>query len=117
MSWQRLAPIVISIAVIILIAILQEQSRVIAAITATMPLTAPLGIWIVYAAQGGDQKAIADFNGSLFLSVWPTVGFLAAAWLAARAGWRLVPILLAGYAAWGAGLGLLFGIRWVTKSF
>jgi hypothetical protein len=113
MSWQRLAPIVISIAVIILIAILQEQSKAVAAITATMPLSAPLGIWIVYTAQAGDRQAVADFNGSLFLSIWPTVGFLAAAWLAARAGWRLVPILLAGYAAWGAGLGLLFGIRLV----
>jgi hypothetical protein len=111
MSWQRLAPIVISIAVIILIAILQEQSRVIAAVTATMPLTAPLGIWIVYAAQAGDRQAVAEFNGSMLIGIWPTIGFLAAAWLAARAGWRLMPILLAGYAAWGVGLGLLFGIR------
>jgi hypothetical protein len=111
MSWQRLAPIVVSIVVIILIAVLQEQSRVIAAVTATMPLTAPLGIWIVYAAQQGDRQAVAEFNGALLLGIWPTIGFLAAAWLAARAGWRLVPMLLAGYAAWGAGLGVLFGVR------
>jgi hypothetical protein len=111
MSWQRLVPIVISIAVIILIAILQEQSKVFAAITATMPLTAPLGIWIVYAAQEGNRQAVAEFNGSLFMGIWPTVGFLVAAWLAARAGWRLVPMLAAGYAAWGVGLGVLFGVR------
>jgi hypothetical protein len=111
MSWQRLAPIVISIVVIILIAILQEQSKVIAAITATMPLTAPLGIWIVYAAQAGNREAVTDFNRSLLLGIWPTVGFLVATWLAARAGWRLLPILLAGYAAWGVGLGVLIGVR------
>ena len=115
MTCQRLTPIVISIAVIILIAILQEQSRVIAAITATMPLTAPLGIWIVYAAQAGDQKAVAEFNGSLFLGIWPTVGFLVAVWLAARTGWRLVPMLAAGYAAWVVGLGVLFGVRYLLE--
>ncbi|MEJ2150561.1 MAG: hypothetical protein P8Z40_13925 [Chloroflexota bacterium] len=115
MSWQRLAPIVISITVIILIAILQEHSRLVAAITATMPLTAPLGIWIVYAAQAGDQKAIAEFNGSLLVGVWPTVGFLVAVWLAARTGWRLVPMLAAGYAAWVVGLGVLFGVRYLLE--
>jgi hypothetical protein len=115
MSWQRLAPIVISITVIILIAILQEHSRLVAAITATMPLTAPLGIWIVYAAQAGDQQAVAEFNGSLLVGVWPTVGFLVAVWLAARAGWRLVPMLAAGYAAWVVGLGVLFGVRYLLK--
>ena len=115
MSWHRLAPIVLSIAVIILIAILQEQSKVIAAITATMPLTAPLGIWIVYAAHAGDQKAVAEFNGSMLIGIWPTIGFLVAAWLAARAGWRLGPILLAGYAAWGVGLGVLFGVRYLLE--
>jgi hypothetical protein len=49
MKWQDVLPILASIVVIILVAIFERQSKLVAAITATMPLTAPLALWVVYA--------------------------------------------------------------------
>ena len=65
MKTQDWLPVVISILVIILIAILEKQSRLIAAITATMPLAAPLGIWIVHSSSQGDRIAVSEFTQGL----------------------------------------------------
>jgi hypothetical protein len=113
MAWQRVFPVLISIAVIILVAVLQEQSKVLAAITATMPLAAPLSLWIVYAAENGDTTSVTQFSESLLISAVPLLLFLGAAWFAARRGWGIVPIIAGGYGAWAAGLALLFGLRQV----
>ena len=42
MRWQDILPVLLSIIVIIAVAVLEKQSKFIAAITATMPLTAAL---------------------------------------------------------------------------
>jgi len=76
-----------------------------------MPLSAPLAIWIVYAANGGRAEVMQRFNLSLLLGLLPTLAFLVVAYLAARAGWKLVPMILAGYGAWGVGAALLFVFR------
>lgn len=111
MKSQDVLPILISILVIILVAVLEKQSKLIAAITATMPLTAPLAVWIVYSSTGGDQRSMIQFSRGMVLGVLPTVGFLAAVWLAARAGFKLAGMLLIGYAVWAVGLTVLVGIR------
>jgi hypothetical protein len=108
---QTLIPVILSILIIILVAILERHSRWIAAITATMPLGIPLALWIVYASVQGETSAVTDFSFNMFLGVLPTLGFLIVAWVAARAGWRLGPIIISGYAAWGAGLLLLVTIK------
>jgi hypothetical protein len=110
MAWHRIVPVVVSILVIIAVALLQDLSRPLAAITAAMPLGLPLAMWIVYAAEGGDRAAMVEFTGALFLSLPPLLFFALAAWLAARAGWKLIPMLVVSYAAWGVGLGLFFGL-------
>jgi hypothetical protein len=111
MKSQTIIPVVLSILIIILVAILERHSRWIAAITATMPLGAPLALWIVYASSQGETSTVTDFSFNMFLGVLPTLGFLIVAWIAARAGWRLGPIIISGYAAWGAGLLLLVTIK------
>ena len=114
MTWQRVLPVLVSIVVIILVAVLRAYSRTVAAITATMPLNVALGLWIVYAAEEGEQAAVSEFSRSMLIGIWPTVGFLVVIWLTARAGWRLIPMLAAGYAAWLLGLGVLFGLPSLT---
>jgi hypothetical protein len=111
MAWQRIVPVVASVAIIILIAVLREYSKTLAAITATMPVTAPLSLWIVYAAEGGNRTSMTTFTGSMVLGILSTVLFLVATWLSARAGWSLIPIIVAGYVAWGLGLAIMFGLR------
>ena len=105
MKTQDVLPVLLSIVVIILVAVLEKQSKFAAAITATMPIGATLAIWIVYAANSGDQETMKVFTSSLLLGIIPTIGFLFAAWFASRAGLKLGPLLLVGYAVWGGCLG------------
>jgi hypothetical protein len=111
MKWQDVLPILASIVVIILVAIFERQSKLVAAITATMPLTAPLALWVVYASVDGDRTSMVQFSLGLLLGSIPTLGFLAIAWLAARAGLKLAPILLFGYGVWAIGLLAIIGLR------
>lgn len=111
MKWQDILPVVISIIVIILVAVLEKQSKMIAAITATMPLTVALALWIVYASVGGEQQAVSQFTTGLLLGIIPTVCFLVTVWFASRAGLKLIPLLLVGYAVWGIGAVLIYKLR------
>jgi hypothetical protein len=111
MKTQDFVPVIISVLVIIFIAVLEKQSKAIAAITAVMPLTAPLALWIVYSSSGGEQAAMNEFTLGLILGLLPTLGFAIAAWLAVRAGMKLVPVLVAGYSTWGIGTLLIAFLR------
>ncbi len=106
MNIQDYLPVILSIFIIIAVAVLQRQSKLVAAVTATMPIKVPLALWVVYAANQGSQQAMEDFSRSLLVSIVPTIGFLMAAWVAARKGLKLIPTLLVGYLVWGAGVGL-----------
>jgi hypothetical protein len=108
---QDILPVLLSIVVIILVAVLEKQSKFAAAITATMPIGATLAIWIVYSANSGDQETMQDFSVGLLMGIIPSIGFLFAAWFAFRAGLKLMPMLLVGYAVWGTLLGLIILLR------
>jgi hypothetical protein len=108
---QNIVPVLISITVIIVVAILQRHSKLAAAITATMPLTMPLALWIVYASAGGDRSTTAQFSRGMLIGMVPTIGFVVAVFLAARAGMKLVPMLLLGYGVWGLILALVVALR------
>jgi hypothetical protein len=111
MKTQDILPVVLSIAVIILVAVLEKQSKLFAALTATMPLAAPLALWIVYSSNGGDKTAVSQFSLSLMLGLLPTLAFLVTVWLAARAGMKLVPMILTGYGVWTVGAAILYFLR------
>jgi len=111
MKSQDIIPVVLSIVIIILVAILEKQSRLFAALTATMPLTAPLALWIVYSSNAGDKTAVSQFSLSLLLGLIPTLAFLITVWLAARAGVKLAPMIMAGYGVWGIGAIILYLLR------
>jgi len=111
MKSQDIIPVVLSIIVIILVAVLEKQSKLFAALTATMPLTAPLALWIVYSSNAGEKTAVSNFSLSLLLGLLPTLAFLVTVWFAARAGMKLVPMLLAGYGVWGLGALILYLLR------
>ncbi len=111
MKIQDYIPVFISILIIISVALLERHSKLVAAVTATMPIKVPLALWVVYAANQGEQKTIQTFSRSLLVGIIPTLGFIIAAWLGARAGWKLAPVLLLGYGVWGVGIGLSFLFR------
>jgi len=111
MKTQDVLPVLLSMLVIILVAVLEKQSKLFAALTATMPLAAPLALWIVYSSNAGDRTAVSHFSLGLLLGLLPTLAFLVAVWLAARAGLKLGPILLTGYGVWAAGAAILYLLR------
>jgi hypothetical protein len=111
MKTQDYLPVILSILVIILVAVLEKQSKLFAAITATMPLAAPLALWIVYSSSAGDKEAVSNFTLSMFLGFLPTLAFIVTVWLAARAGMKLVPMILSGYGVWALGAGILYLFR------
>jgi Na+/H+-dicarboxylate symporter len=110
-EWGKIAPVLVSIGIIITVALLRNYSRTFAAIAATMPINIPLGLWIV--ASGGDmtQTAMVDFTQQIFLNMLPTVVFALVVWWLARQGWALLPSIGVGYVAWGVGL---LGLLWAT---
>jgi len=81
---QDMLPVLLSIVVIILVALLEKQSKFAAAITATMPIGATLAIWIVYSANSGDQQTMKDFSVGLLMGIVPSIGFLIAALLSSK---------------------------------
>jgi uncharacterized membrane protein (GlpM family) len=111
MKTQDVLPVVLSIVVIILVAVLEKQNKFAAAITATMPIGATLAIWIVYSANSGDQQTMKDFSVGLLMGIIPSLGFLFAAFFSFRAGLKLLPMLLVGYSVWGVLLGIIILLR------
>ena len=102
---QQVLPVVISILILILIAVLRGYSTTVAALTATMPVMIPLALWIIYAGEDGDTTVTIVFLETMVLGASATLISVIAMWLAARAGWSLASILVACYGAWGVVLG------------
>jgi len=111
MKLNEILPVGISITVLLLVAFLQRQSKVVAAVTATMPVTIPLALWIVYSSTKGERKPIELFTGGLVSGIIPTVMFVLAIWLSTRSGLKLVPTILVGYLTWAVTLGVMFIVR------
>jgi hypothetical protein len=111
MNYQKIFPVLVSISVLITFAIVQERSRALGAIIASMPVSAPLAMWIVYTSTGGDHDETAFFARSMIYGIVATLVFVAACWLCLRQRWSLPASLAVGYAAWFAILMLpaLFG--------
>lgn len=110
-AWQRVLPVAVSIVVIIAVAIIRQYSKTLAAITATMPINIPLAMWIVFSGSENDAQTRIEFSEGMLVGIFPTVLFLAVVFLTTRAGWSLVPTLVAGYVIWGIALLLLLGVR------
>jgi drug/metabolite transporter (DMT)-like permease len=114
-DWSKVAPVIVSILIIIAVAILRQYSKTFAAIAATMPINIPLGLWIMYSGTEGDaatkQKALADFGELLLVNIFPTVAFLVTAWLMTRAGHSLLATIIVGYVIWAVLLGAVLLVR------
>ncbi len=111
MKWEGWLPAAVSIAVIILVAVIQRTSRTLAAITATMPLNTPLSLWIVSEAAGDDRAGVVSYMDGMLWGILPTVVFVVVALMAVRAGWRAGATIAVGSAAWAAAVGVFFGVR------
>lgn len=109
---DRLVPVALSVLVIVLVAIVQERSRALAAIIATMPLTAPLAMWIVFSASGGDQRQTADFVRSMIVGFAASLVFVLVCWFGFRQAWGFGMTLVVASVVW---LAVVTGWHWVVR--
>lgn len=108
---RQILPVGISIVIILIVAVLRNYSKTLAAIFATMPIGLPLSLWIIAGTDGSDSAAMAVYAEKLIVGLFPTMAFIIVAWLAMRAGWSVLPAILVGYVGWGILLGLLILVR------
>jgi len=101
LPWEKIAPVLVSILIIIAVALLREKSPAFSAIAATMPINIPLGMFIVYASALEKTATMQLFTQTVFENMWPTMVFALVVMLVARMGWGLVPSIVAGYVGWG----------------
>jgi hypothetical protein len=97
---ERVVPVLLSVLIIVLVAAVQERSRNLAAILATMPLTAPLAMWIVYSATQGDHDQTAEFIASMLVGFAAGLLFVLASWFGFRQHWSFPGVLAFGAAIW-----------------
>ena len=97
---ERVVPVLFSVLIVVLVAVVQERSRHLAAIIATMPLTAPLAMWIVFSASRGDQRQTADFVGSMVLGSVASLVFVLACWFGLWRQWGFLVSLGVAAAVW-----------------
>lgn len=112
MSIQKVLPVAMSIGIILLVAVLRERSRTLAAIFATMPINMPLAIWVVASGVGDEQinPVIELLTRNMIIGFIPTFVWLAVVYGAMRLGWQLIPAILAGYGVWGLLLAGAFAV-------
>ena len=101
MNLQKALPIITSIVIFLIVALLRERSRTLSAILGTMPINMPLVMWIVWSTPDSNQTVMVGFVRSLIIGMVPTLLWLAIVFLTLRAGWGLMAALLSGYVAWG----------------
>jgi hypothetical protein len=108
MSLQRLFPVLASVGIILVVAVLRDRSRAAAAVLATMPINIPLALWVVSSGTNGDPQAMSDFVRSLIFGLVPAFIWLGIVFVTLRAGWNLWQAMGVGYAVWGTLIAGLF---------
>lgn len=111
MKWQDVFPVIVSLFIIIMVALLQRQSKALAAILATMPIITPLSLWIIYEATYGERRAVSQYTQGLVIGIIPTLFFIITLWLTSRAGLKLAPMLVVSYCVWGIVLTIELGLK------
>jgi hypothetical protein len=114
MNWQRLLPTLASIAIILLITVLRDKSRLLAAIIAVTPINIPLALWVISGSTGEDPTQLADFTRAIFIGLIPVLLWVIIAFFAFRAGWSLWTTFGLAYLVWGALLGLGIAAGWLS---
>ncbi len=104
MTLQKALPVVTSIGLILLVALLRERSRTAAAIFASMPINIPLALWVVFGSGGAgpvDPGAEATFLRNIGVGLITTLVWVLIVFAAIKLGVSLLPAVIFGYAIWG----------------
>jgi hypothetical protein len=108
MSLQKSIPVITSIALILLVAVLRDRSRTWAAILATMPLNIPLAIWVIASGSENDPAIVGDTLHSIIIGMLAGVVWMAVVYGLVRAGWGVALAIGGGYVVWAVLIAALF---------
>ena len=108
---EKILPVAMSVVIIVLVAVLQERSREMAAIAAVMPITMPLAAWIVFSGSGGNHHQTAEFVRSMLTAYVPTLFFVGALWYGLRQAWPFPLVIVLAFAVWAVLVALPYLIR------
>lgn len=111
---QKWLPVVVSIVIIVVVALLRERSRTLAAILATMPINMVLALWIVLGAPDVNPQTMQSFVRSLLVGLVPTIVWLVVIDLGLRGGWSLVGSIAVGYTVWGGLIAIAFRLGFLS---
>lgn len=111
MKLNEILPVFISIFILVFVAVVQKQSKVVAAVTSTMPVTIPLSLWIVYSSTKGEHVAVEKYTQGLVTGIIPTVAFTIALWVGARLGLKLSWLVVTAYATWAVTLAAILLLK------
>jgi hypothetical protein len=112
-NWPKVLPVLVSIAIILLVAYLRDRSRTAAVILATMPINLPLALWVTFGSDA-DPLLITAFVRSLLWGLGATCIWLVAVFVMVRAGGGLLRAVGAGYLLWGLSVGMLIVLGVIT---
>jgi hypothetical protein len=117
MNFQKLLPVISSIAIILVVAFLRERSRTLAVIFATMPINMPLALWLLSDTTNGDQAVLTNYVQNLIVGLVPGFIWLFVVYVAVRVGWSLPASILTAYAVYVVliGLALATGMMKLAK--
>jgi cytosine/uracil/thiamine/allantoin permease len=107
----KIVPVIASVVIIVLVALVQGRSRELAALLAVMPLTVPLAAWIVFSASGNDYEQTADFVRAMVVGYLATVVFVIACWYGLRQHWPFALVIAFAFGVWGALVSLPHVVR------
>ena len=111
MNVQKALPVITSIGIILLVALLRERSRTAAAIFASMPINIPLALWVVFGSGDAvDPAAEALFLRNIGVGLVTTLIWVLIVFGAVKFGWNLLPAIIVGYMVWAALTALWFQV-------
>jgi hypothetical protein len=92
--------ILVGCALITVVALLSDRSRVLAGILATAPINIPIILWILWGNNSGDYANMQVVTRSMLIGIVSTACFIAVCWYGFSRRWSFVEILASGYLLW-----------------
>jgi hypothetical protein len=108
MNLQKSLPVISSILIILVVALLRDRSKTLATIFATMPINMPLALWVLASGGPENSDALTTYVRSFIIGLVPAFIWLGLVYAGLKLGWGLLGAIAGGYAVWAVLIGGLF---------
>jgi hypothetical protein len=100
-NWQKTLPVIISIIIILIVAVLRDKSKTLATLFATMPINMPLALWVIASGSAEDAAVLSGYVRNFIIALVPGFIWLGVVYALLKIGWGLLSAIVGGYAVWG----------------